>query len=103
MVNDDNTLRMRLISSSNPLFYAYLLNKGSYRAEMKSRLKVTSGQYSIDQQSMGSIVVPTPDRKLQDAFAECLAHQNSIQSELKQRIESLSTERDALLDCFIGD
>ena len=101
MVNDDNTLRIRLSARMNPYFVAFILNSGACRREVRGSLKIASGQYSIDQDSFGSITIPVPEKDAQDEFAYCLKKHNGIKAEYRKDIESLRDERDALLDRYL--
>lgn len=89
---NDHVMRVRLKAGLDGGYLAFFLNRSEGKREVAKHRKTSAGQHTINQEGLGSILLPVPPLELQKAFLYRLAEIRKLSASHNASL----TELDAL-------
>lgn len=100
--HNDHIIRVRFSSDVDVYFMSHLLNSPYGKLQMKDKIKTSAGQYTINQEGLGSIEIYLPPLALQNEFAAFIEELDKSKFTIRKSLEQLETLYRALLQEYFG-
>ena len=95
--HNDHIIRVRFDADQINGWYANALLNGPYgKAEMKDKIKTSAGQYTINQEGIGSVNIPLPPLPLQNEFAAFVEQADKSKFIMQQQLSEIEALSSAL-------
>ena len=100
--HNDHIIRVRFSSDVDVYFMSHLLNSPYGKLQMKDKIKTSAGQYTINQEGLGSIEIYLPPLALQNEFAAFIEQLDKSKFTIRRSLEKLEMLYQALLQEYFG-
>ena len=101
--HNDHIIRVQFKAQIvSPEFLQHLLNSQYGRNEMRGKIKTSAGQYTINQEGIGSIRIPIPPLELQNEFAAFIEQLDKSKVAVQESIRKLEILYKAKLQEYFG-
>ena len=96
--HNDHIIRVRFKTQTiSPEYLQHLLNSPYGRNEMRGKIKTSAGQYTINQEGIGSIRIPLPPLALQNEFAAFIEQLDKSKVTIQKSLDRLNVLYRSLL------
>ncbi|MBQ7179233.1 MAG: restriction endonuclease subunit S [Victivallales bacterium] len=101
--HNDHIIRVRFKPQTiSPEYLQHLLNSPYGRNEMRDKIKTSAGQYTINQEGIGSIRIPLPPLPLQNEFATFVKQLDKSKLAIRKSLDELQLLYDSLMQEYFG-
>lgn len=100
--HNDHIIRVKFDERVDVVYMSALLN-GSYgKDQIRSKLKTSAGQYTINQDGIGEIIVPLPPLDLQREFATFVAKVDKLRENVRETVAKMDMLYRSKLQEYFG-